>query len=360
MKKLTAIFLCVVIVFAFCSCGDSGKTVITLNKVKSPVELLTDTQKGFLEDMVENWEIHCSEQNLSKPLGVTLSWETKGAEQSKYTVFVSETPDFANARTFVTNEKSVTVDSLKVGTKYYWYVAYPENNELVASSISEFTTKEGSVRFMNCDGVDNMRDLGAWTTEDGKIVNQGQIYRCGRLNEDGYDTAKITKEGLDLMKDLGIRSEVDLRQKEEAHRIASLIPGANYFNIPIAGEYTDKNYLNTNAKQLTEIFNVLGDEKNYPLIIHCSIGADRTGFVCYVLGALLGISNENLTKDYLLTNLTFYTNPPKRTIENVTADYGGGLAKQKGDTLAQKTENYLLSIGVTAEQINTFKSKMIG
>ena len=37
------------------------------------------------------------------------------------------------------------------------------------------------------------------------------------------------------------------------------------------------------------------------LLLHCSIGTDRTGVICFLINALLGVSEEDLYKDYLFS-----------------------------------------------------------
>jgi protein-tyrosine phosphatase len=46
-----------------------------------------------------------------------------------------------------------------------------------------------------------------------------------------------------------------------------------------------------------------------PLVIHCTAGKDRTGFACALILHTLGVSDDVIAEDYLLTN-QFYRRDP--------------------------------------------------
>jgi protein-tyrosine phosphatase len=48
-------------------------------------------------------------------------------------------------------------------------------------------------------------------------------------------------------------------------------------------------------------FQLLMDEKNTPLLFHCSAGKDRTGFGAALFLASLGVDKETIIQDYLLS-----------------------------------------------------------
>ena len=53
-----------------------------------------------------------------------------------------------------------------------------------------------------------------------------------------------------------------------------------------------------------EIFELLANEDNYPVFYHCNAGADRTGTLTFLINGLLGVSYEDLTKDFELTSFS--------------------------------------------------------
>ncbi len=46
-----------------------------------------------------------------------------------------------------------------------------------------------------------------------------------------------------------------------------------------------------------------------PLVIHCTAGKDRTGFACALILHALGVADDLIAEDYLLTN-RFYRRDP--------------------------------------------------
>jgi len=62
-------------------------------------------------------------------------------------------------------------------------------------------------------------------------------------------------------------------------------------------------YVTTHAHQFKSFFEILLDESNYPILFHCTAGKDRTGFAAYLLLTLLGVEQNVILEDYLLTNV---------------------------------------------------------
>jgi protein-tyrosine phosphatase len=50
-------------------------------------------------------------------------------------------------------------------------------------------------------------------------------------------------------------------------------------------------------------------EDRAPLVIHCTAGKDRTGFACALILHALGVADDLIAEDYLLTN-RFYRRDP--------------------------------------------------
>ena len=112
-----------------------------------------------------------------------------------------------------------------------------------------------------------------------------------------------------------------------------------------------------------EVFSLFADIDNYPIYMHCTGGADRTGTVAFLLNALLGVSETELIHDYEFTSFSVYGQ--RNSIDGT--EYGGmfqeflkKLKSFEGATLAEKTETYMLSIGVTQEEIDSIRTIMLG
>ena len=109
------------------------------------------------------------------------------------------------------------------------------------------------------------------------------------------------------------------------------------------------------------VFSALAVRENYPIYMHCTGGADRTGTVSFLLNALLGVDESDLIHDYEFTSFSFYGVRDSKT--GFYADYfipfRNTLETFEGETLAEKTASYLLSIGVTQDEIDSIRSILI-
>ena len=120
------------------------------------------------------------------------------------------------------------------------------------------------------------------------------------------------------------------------------------------GMYTDI-FSSDQAEKVRAVFADLADKSNYPIYMHCTYGRDRTGTMCYLLGALLGMSREDLKREYELS-----------AFDGGYIDVAGfaGFTTRfemlEGNTSAEKAENYLLSVGVTEAEIQSIRDIVLG
>lgn len=105
------------------------------------------------------------------------------------------------------------------------------------------------------------------------------------------------------------------------------------------------------------IFELFADPASYPVYFHCSIGTDRTGMIAAMLNGLLGVSEEDLCRDYVFSN--FGKTGSVRQVNTIETDVLSKMKRYEGETLQENIENYLLSCGVTAEQIASIRSMLL-
>lgn len=184
---------------------------------------------------------------------------------------------------------------------------------------------------MGIASVPNMRDLGGWMTRDGGRVRRGLIYRSTELNQ-------LAGADMTTFAALGIRSVYDLRtEKERRQQPDHLPPGtehvvldvlrdsqdaapAQLFSVmtdPAAAEkmlgdgkgrrlfeagYREIVTLPSSASAYRRLFVELTSERHRPALFHCKTGKDRTGWAAATLLMLLGVSDELVMREYLLTN----------------------------------------------------------
>ena len=299
---------------------------------------------------------------MDAPKPVSLSWTLDPAAVAQR-VEVSEQSDYSNPWVYNARNDTAGYDvyNLIPGKKYYYRVVSTDNgsNESVVKE-GEFNTS-GELRMILAEGAWNIRDMGGWTsTLTGQPVAYGKIYRGGQLKAKGKDSILLSNEGIEFMRMIGIRAELDLRSSDQVPSSVSALArkdGNNQYDvdfniIPEAVNARMYHFQNNDAniRELQWIINEL--KQNKPVFFHCQNGADRTGTLGFLIGALLGVSEGNLAKDYELTTFC----------EEAAAAYDpteAGFARlrnyegKKGSPLGSSEDNkeYMF-----AELANTMKS----
>ena len=342
--------------------SGGGESPFALDAVGVAV-VHTETQKEFLamENLYNVSRVADGKKEIGRPLPIRLSWKDYTDGRAVYTrVYISENEDLSDAYETITFGSETNVYNLKVGTKYYWKIsAVYGNGETIDSNISSFTTEDECPRNIYVDGSTNWRDLGGWSAAGGKKVKQGLIYRTGRLNVSNADSmvAEITATGIkEAVSHLKIKTEIDLRGKSESSAITASVLGDNVKYYRCSMNY-EGDLMTANAEKVREVFEILSDEDNYPVIFHCHIGTDRTGFVAYLINGLLGVSKQDLYKDYLFSN--FGDIGGSRSMDDIAGRYVASLDDYAGKDLSEKIRNYLISVGVTEERINAVVSILL-
>lgn len=294
--------------------------------------------------------------------GYTVRWRNTYDGVSSCKVEYSESEDFADSvfEDVVVGDNECVLYNLKKATTYYLRVVIVADGEEKTSDPISFGVRDLGPRVMKIDGIHNVRDLGGYVTPEGRTV-QGIIYRGGALSpESYYPNVGLTDAGKAYMKDtLKIKTDFDLRNAAQNNGLTtSPLTGATL-------EYYNADGYDTgiaNKETYRKIFAALSDENRYPVYLHCTGGADRTGTVSFLLNALLGVSETDLVKDYEYTSFSIYGErnskggePAYRFAELVAA-----IKAYSGETLAEKTEKYLLSTGVTETQIYNIRAIMLG
>ena len=297
----------------------------------------------------------------SIPKGIELEWTySADPHPQEFTVALSMKEDMSDPVIFTVpaetedNAYHLTLQNLFLGTTYYYTIA-------AGDAVSEpytFSTSAEGPRNLFIDGVTNARDLGGWKTNDGHVIRQGLLFRCGELNVSQTTDLCITEEGIRTMReDFGIRSEIDFRRtnKDENGGITESPLGSdvNYYHEPI-NIIID---VAPDAGSVAETFRIFADKSNYPIAFHCAIGTDRTGFISYLLLSLCDVRDEDLLTDYFFSNLGLINgHRDLKFMERVSqSNMGEFITESRSET----ARLYLKSLGLTDEELDTIVSIMV-
>jgi protein-tyrosine phosphatase len=179
-------------------------------------------------------------------------------------------------------------------------------------------------RHVALEGAQNFRDLGGYATEDGHRVRWGLLYRSDNLSQ-------LSDADLGKLHELGIKLVCDFRSAEEKAEEPDRLPAEDppaVAELPIfdesfspaefrkrltAGDLGDLDlrqalidanrlFATRFAGQYQAMFERITQPGNLPTVVHCTAGKDRAGFASAVILRSLGVPEETVYEDFLLTN----------------------------------------------------------
>lgn len=194
------------------------------------------------------------------------------------------------------NGSSYTVNSLIPGVQYSYYMKDSSGNVLKTGTI----IGSGKVRTIYGGNIDNVRDLGGWNADGGKL-KYGLLYRGADPRTASADTIKFFKDFL------GIKAELNLRGTEDTLTYSAFGEDVDYVNYALGAyamridKYTSSIDHNLAIDCLNYVLNCL--ENNKPVYFHCAAGADRTATIAFLVEALCGVSESDMWRDFEITAL---------------------------------------------------------
>ena len=151
----------------------------------------------------------------------------------------------------------------------------------------------------------NTRDLGGHPAAGGRVTVPDRIWRSDRQEcPDPEDIALLRSKGITTIIDM--RTEEDVLAKP--NRFQSL-DGFTFLNYPIkegdsipeSVEAVPGSYMNIACSEnMPRILKAIADADT-GVMYNCAAGKDRTGVVTAILLMLCGVSDEEITADYMLT-----------------------------------------------------------
>ena len=260
-------------------------------------------QVDYTKDPDYNQSYVANYNGSDKPNPVKLSWE--GAAK---TIRMSTSPDLADSWDISVSSSPASVYNLIPDVRYYYSVIGGDGGVIRESCV----IPKGPMRMIN--GVTkNMRDLGGWKAGD-KTIQYGKLYRGARV-----DDIQSNPSAKDIfLNDLGVDIDLDLRGLPPGSQGGSgeknpwkADDPVQYVNIQLwhyfyhqatqypVPEISDGESADIYQSTLRTIIGWLKEGK--VVYFHCHGGSDRTGTLAFLIEGLLGVSEEDLSKDYEVT-----------------------------------------------------------
>ena len=148
------------------------------------------------------------------------------------------------------------------------------------------------------EGVYNFRDIGGLVTSNGLRMKSGLLYRSDELS-------RLTEADMNLFRKLNIKTICDLRTSWELTRkgmLKFLLTGARHMNFE---ELMLKMYQHMAfgcQREIKQIFDLIVEKEHAPLLIHCTGGKDRTGFMSSLIQLTADVPYDMVMKEYLQSN----------------------------------------------------------
>src|ERR1700730_10664933 len=223
---------------------------------------------------------------------------------------------------------------------------------------------DSPARHLNLVGASNFRALGVYPARGGRAVRWRQIFRSNHLGH-------VTVPDIEILRGLGLKSAFNFRGAEErvaaicglkeiaVHslpseptvvaalraRLATGVPLSSADALDVMRD-SYRNYEQENTPRYRALFAHLLEDRA-PLVIHCTAGKDRTGFACALILHALGVSDDVIAEDYLLTN-RFYQRDPASSSE---------LPDDVKEVLGSVEESFLAAaFEVIAEEYGDFEA----
>ncbi len=239
-------------------------------------------------------------------------------------------------------------------------------------------TNHTHLRRLPLCGTSNTRELGGYPC-------------CGGHTEWGVflrsDLPENLSEGdVSLLREYGVRSVLDLRRHSERTAQPCALCGTEGFmlhelsindnidSIDFEGDVKGSMsglyifLLEHSGAAIADIFKFFAQEDG-GILFHCAAGKDRTGVIAMLLLKLAGVSDEDVTADYAITDI--YKNEPLNTTHNTFtgAPMQEYVLRSKPESMRRTlrhlqekygdAESYLLQAGADAQALWEIKRRFV-
>jgi len=242
-------------------------------------------------------------------------------------------------------------------------------------------------RHLSFEGAFNFRDLGGYTTTNGRMVKWRTLFRADAVH-------RLPDAELDQLAEIGLRTVIDLRtgsEVEEGH-LHDPNRGITHVHLDVLGQVWKPldldedadarvvlsdlyvHMLDIGAPALSDAFRTLANADNLPAVFHCAAGKDRTGVLAAMVLSAIGVADHVIVADYAIsgTNMAELVERLKRdrpealtAMNDQPSAYLAAPPEAMGRLLAHvnaeygSMTGYVNSIGIDADVIDALAESLL-
>jgi protein-tyrosine phosphatase len=204
-------------------------------------------------------------------------------------------------------------------------------------------------------------------------LRRGQIIRSDRLS-------RLTANDFQKLEDMGLKTVIDLRTRKEHDESPTIWKGDNpprFVHLPVGdanndwfasqrkmmkkNRFTEEQSLEhmvegyrmiaeEGTSSYQKLMELVLDESNWPILIHCNAGKDRSGVGVALILESLGVNRETIMEEYLLTNELSRIEEKAALLSKESKNLSRGSRYSKGVS----ANAWLPIVGVRAEMLEAF------
>lgn len=379
-------------------CNNTSNTETEPTAGKETVQTITETEKGNIEDPSKSFKVNV--KDISKHGNVTLNTtftelNSNGIEvgdiitvqvgENEYTIPVGTSFSDVDSGNMVCrfdledNEVAIAINmgsfakEANVGEKitieeepgYRWDIKYFE----ITLTLKEKGGYLDEYKVRNLVRTNERSDYA--TLSDEEFANFREINVSGLKEKTLYRSSTPIEPAIGrneyamkATENSGIKSIINLDDSIEVMKGYDTFENSYYSNCSIINPEMNYDFGTKEFGEKVKSSIVFIIENDGPYLIHCKEGKDRTGILCAILECFVGASVEDIINDYMVTYYNFYNVKPKDSTYTIISE--NNLVKTlcslyeienlNSADLKKETTDYLLSIGLSQEQLHSLES----
>ncbi len=245
---------------------------------------------------------------------ILLKWEVSPDQEGDIDIYSSSEDvsleNFTPVKTMSISDQVTEITISNPDTRKFFIL---KANSVYSGIVSNRVIEMGKVK--------NFRDLGGYFNKNNSQLKWGKIFRSGDLSSATlYDQERIRR--------LGVKTIIDFRSEKSKAKYPILMhPSIKKISLPVslmdleaiideidedeenmtrsaAISYVQNSYvaiIENNKKEFREMFNIMVDDDNYPIVLVGSLGKDRVGIASFLVLYALDASDAVIIEDYMLS-----------------------------------------------------------